>query len=688
MPSVVQRKRSSYVELPGEVHKCSNASKSAPAMNSFSATHSNRHYDDANHPLFANLQDEDIYDINAALNDLPEAEKEYGFRLRRHLQFFFMNPMQKYKLRRQIPFKLGFQVLKVIFVTVQLILFAEMRISHVDFLEDTVTVMRHKFLKDWDHDRDAVTYPPEAGRYAVFSSDGIIAHMAHIIVAYYSLRNESFASFSYDTTRIRYSCQPNGQLCESDFAHIPPIELCIDKLADVQIQNDTYIFDISERTNCVKLKFSQHEIEDIRERPLAVAKYFIRQNVTFKPEEALIISKATLRLNLRTIHFSPVSMDQMPECYLIKIEIEFDNSRHTGQIFVRLHSVISYVNLCNGRLLQVVGIGADVILVGAIDVFVLVLCLASLCLCCRALFKASRLRAVTIAYFDSVLKRKLGVTDRLDFWNAWYLIIVVNDIFIIIGTLCKVFIEFRDFDNGLFTLTGILLGMGALLVYFGLLRYLGFFNQYNILILTLKKSAPSIMRFMVCTIILYAGFLLAGWVIIGPYSIKFRTLSGSSEALFSLLNGDDMFATFYTINDSNTIIKAFGTVYIYVFVTLFIYVVLSLFIAIIMDAYEVVKERYDPNIHTRKSTLQEFLSTEQPHDLDDAETRENFAADRLLRLGDSRLTEYLTNRCVDLRQRLRNAWGPNSPYNNFTNGSVNRPGPEDPVTLQQLPPRS
>jgi hypothetical protein len=128
---------------------------------------------------------------------------------------------------------------------------------------------------------------------------------------------------------------------------------------------------------------------------------------------------------------------------------------------------------------------------------------------------------------------------------------------------------------------------------------------------------------MVCAVILYCGFLMsvddkeyryifylnffsAGWVIIGPYSMKvsdfsisttsinkflffsqFRTLSQSSEALFSLLNGDDMFATFYTISDTNKTIKVFGTIYIYAFVSLFIYVVLSLFIAIIMDAYEV-----------------------------------------------------------------------------------------------------
>ena len=127
------------------------------------------------------------------------------------------------------------------------------------------------------------------------------------------------------------------------------------------------------------------------------------------------------------------------------------------------------------------------------------------------------------------------------------------------------------------------------MVYMGLFRYLGFFNQYNVLMLTFKKALPNLLRFMVCVIILYIGFLLAGWVIIGPYSIKFRSLSQSSEALFSLLNGDDMFATFYTISDSNTTITIFGKIYIYVFVALFIYVVLSLFIAIIMDAYEVIK---------------------------------------------------------------------------------------------------
>ena len=60
--------------------------------------------------------------------------------------------------------------------------------------------------------------------------------------------------------------------------------------------------------------------------------------------------------------------------------------------------------------------------------------------------------------------------------------------------------------------------------------------------------------------------------------------------MFSLINGDDMFATFRAMNpDTNKLIYYFSRVYLYTFISLFIYVVLSLFIAVIMDTYETVK---------------------------------------------------------------------------------------------------
>ncbi|KHN87729.1 Mucolipin-3 [Toxocara canis] len=641
--------------------------------------------------------------------------------------------------------------------------------SHIDFMDDTNTVMRHKFLKEWNDERDTLVYPPSAGRYSVYTGADIIIQFAFMVDAYYLIQQDSFASFSYDTSLVHHEKRDEVlhgveaiATSKIHFDQIPPLELCIDRIANVTVFNDTYEFDISEVNDCFKLNFTEDEVEQIHndswaleavlrkrgitfkpEDALIISKAELRfklrtihfspvstdqrpecyliavrfvllsksrrfycfklnftedeveqihndswaleavlrkRGITFKPEDALIISKAELRFKLRTIHFSPVSTDQRPECYLIAVSITFDNSRHTGQVYIYLSTVISYVNLCNGRVLQGGSIAADTIIIGVIDVLVLLMCLASLILCCRALVRAHLLKMTAADYFEFVLKQKLTLSDRLEFLNLWYVMIVINDICIVLGTVCKISIEFRDFDNDLFTTTGILLGMGALLVYVGVLRYFCFFSKYNVLILTMKKSLPNILRFISCAAVLYTGFLIAGWVIIGPYSLKFRTLGKSSEALFSLLNGDDMFATFFTINDSNTTIKIFGTIYIYVFVSLFIYVVLSLFIAIIMDAYEIVKDRYDHGFKIERSALHEFANSANLHIFSTNDVHEEFSSRNLLRLGGIESVECF-NVFAHFREWCQRRRDARLPYNSFTNPNlVIRTPPTTPIT--------
>uniref|UniRef100_A0A0K0FG47 PKD_channel domain-containing protein n=1 Tax=Strongyloides venezuelensis TaxID=75913 RepID=A0A0K0FG47_STRVS len=578
-------------------------------------------------------KEESFVNYDILLSNMNESKREFATRLRRHLQFFFMDPMKKFQTRRQMPFKLALQVFKIVTITIQLILFAELRVSHVDFIEDTSTVMRHKFLQNWSDERDVVSYPPSAGRYSVFDSIDIFEHFAFATNAYYSIQNQTFASFSYDTSWKGISFYNSTITFQTPLYDIPPMSLCIEKIANVQINNNNYEFDVSPKRECNFLNYTTAEIIKLRDNPQYMKDLLVKKNLTLTPEQSLSISKVLLMFNLRTIHYSPANKDQTPECYLIKVTITFDNTRHTGQVFIDLNSVISYEQICNGRVLKAPVISWDSIIVFVIDVIVLLFCFFSFILCLRALIKAHLLKETTMAFFEQNVGKKMPITDQMEFVNMWYLMIVVNDILIIFGTICKVTIEFRDFDNDLFTFTSIFLGSGALLVYVGLLRYLGFFNQYNVLVLTLKRSIPNILRFLVCAIILYGGFLIAGWVVIGPYSLKFRTLSKSSEALFSLLNGDDMFATFATINDSNSTIKVFGTIYIYVFVSLFIYVVLSLFIAIIMDAYEIIKERYKRNEKGETSVLKEFLSSAECVDASDPENRHLFSPDALLKLG-------------------------------------------------------
>lgn len=73
------------------------------------------------------------------------------------------------------------------------------------------------------------------------------------------------------------------------------------------------------------------------------------------------------------------------------------------------------------------------------------------------------------------------------------------------------------------------------------------------------------------------------------FALQFQSISSTSECLFSLVNGDDMFATFAGMSERSPLVWWFSRLYLYSFISLFIYVVLSLFIALIMDTYETIK---------------------------------------------------------------------------------------------------
>ena len=117
------------------------------------------------------------------------------------------------------------------------------------------------------------------------------------------------------------------------------------------------------------------------------------------------------------------------------------------------------------------------------------------------------------------------------------MVICVNDVLIISGSVIKEMIETQNTYGDLWDYCALFLGTGTLLVWMGMLRYLGFFPAYNVLLLTLKGALPKCMRFLFCALLIYFGFVFCGWVILGPYHFKFKTVLSTSECLFSLVNG-------------------------------------------------------------------------------------------------------------------------------------------------------
>lgn len=73
------------------------------------------------------------------------------------------------------------------------------------------------------------------------------------------------------------------------------------------------------------------------------------------------------------------------------------------------------------------------------------------------------------------------------------------------------------------------------------------------------------------------------------FPFQFVALNTVSECLFSLVNGDDMFATFAQIQQKSVLVWLFSCLYLYSFIGLFTYMILSLFIALITDSYDTIK---------------------------------------------------------------------------------------------------
>ncbi|VDP40438.1 unnamed protein product [Schistosoma margrebowiei] len=211
----------------------------------------------------------------------------------------------------------------------------------------------------------------------------------------------------------------------------------------------------------------------------------------------------------------------------------------------------------------------------------------------------------TVGFF----KNWFGIQLNGVFWEfvrPWILFIIVNDLVIIttsiyaLSTLNHIQVKYEPLTY--------LMGIGALLVWIGILYYVGFSYDNSLLIRTISRSIPGLLRFCVCALILFFAFSLCGWVVLGPYNIKFRTFMSTVECLYSLINGDDMFVTFTIINNNAPIgIYLFSRLFLYLFITLFIYVVLNLFVTIIFEAYEEVKDMQNTHGRSNNSPLWHFV---------------------------------------------------------------------------------
>ncbi|KAM9719899.1 mucolipin-3 [Menidia menidia] len=493
-----------------------------------------------------------------------KAEEDF----RRKLKYFFMNPCEKYRARGRKPWKLMLQILKIAIITVQLVSFGLSNEMMVTFKNDNLMTFRHLFLKGYkDH---------QQGSYALYTKTDVYDHIRFIINRFTNLQNLTIGNLAYEKIEGKYT----------------PLSICQMFYRNISIDpgDDTFHIDPQIDKDCISIDPAQ----SLHNRSLAAEK-----NLSFDFKRLLSVNAY---LTLKTINLQTVRHHELPDCYDFHITIIFDNHAHSGKINVDVHHDVRIFE-CKDWSVEGKSGKIDYLLL-SFDSAVILACFASVILCTRSVINGIQLQFEFNIFFHVYYNKIVSWSDRMEFVNGWYILIIISDTLTIVGSALKIGIQTKFLTN--YDVCSILLGTATMLVWVGVIRYLGFFRKYNILILTLRAAFPNVIRFCCCAAMIYLGYCFCGWIVLGPYHDKFRTFDKVTECLFSLINGDEMYATFLKMKDKSYMVWFFSRVYLYSFISLFIYMVLSLFIALITDTYETIKHHQKDKEPV--SQLQSFIA--------------------------------------------------------------------------------
>lgn len=474
--------------------------------------------------------------------------------LRDDLRYYFMSPCEKYRARRQLPWKLLVQILKIIMITTQLILFGLNNQLVVSYKEENTMALKNLFLKDYsgvDEDDYSV---------AVYTQQSVYDSLFHVMDQYSQLGRLSVGPISY---------------AEDEGGNRLPLIICKEYYKRGSVEPSEEAYDIDAQLETVCLSHDPKTVNEMR-----------TQNSSFFDLDFYRLVDIKITFQLKGINLQTVRRRELPDCYSFYVTITFDNQCHSGKVKIFL-DIDTQSSACRDwNISGTAQKNTHYLLV--FDAFVILVCLTSAVLCTRSIVLAVRLLQRFSRFSHENYNRKVCEDDQGEFLNGWYVLVIVSDLLAIVGSILKMEIQAKSLTS--YDVCSIFLGTSTLMVWVGVIRYLGYFQKYNVLILTMKAAFPKVLRFCCCAGMIYLGYTFCGWIVLGPYHEKFEGLSRVAECLFSLLNGDDMFETFAQLKDKNTLVWLFSRAYLYSFISLFIYMVLSLFIALITDAYETIKK--------------------------------------------------------------------------------------------------
>ena len=157
--------------------------------------------------------------------------------------------------------------------------------------------------------------------------------------------------------------------------------------------------------------------------------------------------------------------------------------------------------------------------------------------------RAKKKRLMKEANWDDLL-----FWDKIRLFDPWSIVSILANLAQIIGC------GYSLFRNSLDLITADKnLGIGCMLAWWTMLRYLLKTQAYKSMLASFKKSAPYIARALISMIPLFIGYAFLGMAIFWE-SRRFKDFSVSCYTLFALMHGDMIFDTYNDMMQVNPLI--------------------------------------------------------------------------------------------------------------------------------------
>lgn len=189
----------------------------------------------------------------------------------------------------------------------------------------------------------------------------------------------------------------------------------------------------------------------------------------------------------------------------------------------------------------------------------------------------------------------------------WYFVMILRDVLNVLGAVFIVFVRDREGPKSsresINIANDFLSGLGGLLSCLCVIRYLQFNAKFYVLILTLQKGLPDVIRFCCGVFPLFVAYVLSGTTWFGHYVRAFQTLDETSVTLFSSIAGDQMRETYDMISGFNRFFKLVGRIYLTSFIVLFVYSVLNIFLVIVGEAYSLLRQQIEEGLRQERMEI-------------------------------------------------------------------------------------